>query len=153
MHQRNTTENHVVCASDYGHINAPCGTLRAIDHHKREGSLEYQLVKKWSSVCTWSMVTLIHLAAVCLFSTLTAHMLDVMTARWVIPVLQNIWRRTSCSLQHPSPSESAHFCNESHSLWKIFDLISMQVQGGHDSNCLLGNFRNPRKSSRRNQVC
>ena len=136
MQQRNTSENHVVFTSDCGHINAPCDTLRAIDHHEREGSLEYRLVKKWSSMCAWNMVVLIHLAAVCLFSTLTAHVLDVMTACSVIPVLQNIWRRTSCSLQHPSPSEPAHFCYESDSLWKLFDLIGMQVQEGHNVNCL-----------------
>lgn len=41
---------------------------------------------------------------------------------------------------------------KSDSLCKLFDLISTQVQGGHHSNCLLGNFKNPRKSSRRNQV-
>lgn len=46
MQQRNTSENHVVFASDYGCINTPCDTLRAINHHKRERSLEYQLVKK-----------------------------------------------------------------------------------------------------------
>ena len=135
MQQRHTPENGTVFASDYSHIKAVCDTLRGIDDHEREGSLEYQLVKKRSSVCARNMVILIHLAAVCLFSTLTAHMLDVMTGCLVIPVLQNIWRRTSCSLQYPSPSKSAHSCYESDSLLKLFDLISTQVQGGHNGNC------------------
>lgn len=136
MQQRNTSENCIVFASDYSHINRLCDTLSAVDHHERGGSLENQLVKKWSSRSAWNMVTLIHLAAVCLFSTLTAHVLGVMTACSVIPVLQNIWRRTSCSLEHPSALESGHFCYKYDSVWKLFDLISTQVQGGHDGNCL-----------------
>lgn len=110
MHQRSTSENHTTFAGGYGHMSTPCDVPRALNHHEMEGSLQQQLVKDGSRVCAWNMVTLIRRAAVCLFSTLTWHVLGVMTAYSAIPVLQNIWKRTSCSLQNPSPLESAHFC-------------------------------------------
>lgn len=131
MQQRSPSENQIVVASDCGQINTPWATLSATDRCRREGSLEYQLVKKGSSVCCME-----HGHSYPPSSCLPVFNTDCTRAGCNDSLLGDTCAPEYLEKEQLLTSESAHFCYKYDSPWKLFDLINTQVQEGHYGNCL-----------------
>lgn len=104
-----------------------CAKLVVMDQHER-GKIPCALCGEKLRLCAYGICSF-NPTNSCLSVFITeAHMVDVMTACCAIPVLYNIWRRTSClprvhkNFEHSQYSNKFASSSESHSIYYHADV-------------------------------